>query len=103
MHLSLVDECRSRAEQALAALGKNRGDPRREMKAHAALAASLMYIRGAAVPEVGAAWAKSFELAENLADTEFQLQSLYGLWAFHINSGRQRWLCSSPNDSAHRP
>jgi hypothetical protein len=41
------------------------------MKAHAALAASLMYIRGAALPEVGAAWAKAFELAENLADTEF--------------------------------
>jgi predicted ATPase/DNA-binding winged helix-turn-helix (wHTH) protein len=90
MHLSLVDRCRSRAEQALAALGENRGDPRGEMKAHAALAASLMYIRGAAVPEVGAAWARTFELAENLADTEFQLQSLYGLWAFHINSGRQR-------------
>jgi tetratricopeptide (TPR) repeat protein len=49
-----------------------------------------MYIGGAAVPEVGAAWARTFELAENLADTEFQLQSLYGLWAFHINSGRQR-------------
>jgi len=90
MHLSLVDECRSRAEQALAALEENRGDPRGEMKAHAALAASLMFIRGAAAPEVGAAWAKAVELAENLADKEFQLQSLYGLWAFHINSGRHR-------------
>ena len=90
MHLSLVEECRSRAEQALAALGENRGDPRGEMKTRAALAASLMFIRGAGVPEVGAALAKAFEPAENLADTEFQLQSLYGLWAFHINSGRQR-------------
>jgi predicted ATPase len=90
MHLSLLDECRRRAEQALAALGENRGDPRGEMKAHTALAVSLMFIRGAAVPEVGAAWGKTFELAENLADREFQLQSLYGLWAFHINSGRQR-------------
>ena len=90
MHLSLVDECRSRAEQALAALEENRGDPRGEMKAHAALAASLMFIRGAAAPEVGAAWAKAVELAENLADKEFQLQSLYGLWSFHINSGRHR-------------
>jgi predicted ATPase len=60
------------------------------MKLYAAFAASLMYIRGAGVPEVGAAWAKAFELAENLADTEFQLRSLRGLWAFHINSGRQR-------------
>ena len=107
MHLSLVDECRSRAEQALAAIGENRGDPRGEMKAHAALAASLMYIRGAALPEVGAAWAKAFELAENLADTEFRLQSLYGLWAFHINSGRQRValqlaqrLCTPPVSSS---
>jgi predicted ATPase/DNA-binding winged helix-turn-helix (wHTH) protein len=106
-HLSLVDECRSRAEQALAALGEDRGDPRVEMKAHAALAASLMFIRGAGVPVVGAAWAKAFELAENLADTEFQLQSLYGLWAFHINSGRQRValhlaqrFCTSPVSSS---
>lgn len=102
MHLSLVEECRSRAEQALAALGENRGDPRGEMKTRAALAASLMFIRGAGVPEVGAAWAKAFEPAENLADTEFQLQSLYGLWAFHINSGRQRVALQLAQRSAHR-
>ena len=90
MHLSLVDECRSRAKQALEALGENREDRRGEMRAHTALAASLMFITGAGVPEVGAAWAKAFELAEELADTEFQLLSLCGLWAFHVNSGRQR-------------
>jgi predicted ATPase len=48
MHLSLHDECRDRLEKALAALrpGANR-DARREMKLHAALAASLRYTRGA--------------------------------------------------------
>jgi predicted ATPase/DNA-binding winged helix-turn-helix (wHTH) protein len=91
MHLSLIEECRGRVEQALSIpVPAASLDARREMKLYAAFAASLMYIRGAGVPEVGAAWAKAFELAENLADTEFQLRSLRGLWAFHINSGRQR-------------
>ena len=41
MHLSLLDECRSRVEQALAALDAGKGgDPRREMKLYAALASS---------------------------------------------------------------
>ena len=91
MHLSLIEECRARVEQALSISAPAASlDARREMKLYAAFAASLMYIRGAGVPEVGAAWAKAFELAENLADTEFQLRSLRGLWAFHINGGRQR-------------
>jgi hypothetical protein len=46
--------------------------------------------RGAAVPETGAAWAKALEMAEGLGDAEFQLRSPWGLWTFHLNSGRQR-------------
>ena len=89
MRLSLLGECRSRAEQALATIGagENR-DTRREMKVQAALGTSLYYIRGPAVAEVGAAWAKVLELAETLGDAEFRLQSLWGLWSFHLNNGQ---------------
>jgi predicted ATPase/DNA-binding winged helix-turn-helix (wHTH) protein len=87
-HLSLFDECRGRAEQALAVLtGKARPDTRREMKLHDALAVSLRYIRGA-VPETGAALTRALELAENLDDVDYQLRSLAELWSFHFGSGQ---------------
>lgn len=91
MHLSLLDEARGRIEQALAALdtGANR-DARSEMKLYAALAASLIYTRGAAGPESSAVWAKALELAERLGDAEYRLRSLWALWVFHTNSGRHR-------------
>ena len=90
MRLSLLGECRSRAEQALATInaGESR-DARQEMKVQAALGTSLYCIRGPAVAEAGAAWAKALELAERLGDAEFRLQSLWGQWSFHLNSGRQ--------------
>ena len=88
MHLSLLDECRGRVEQALAALGRGASrDALREMKLHAALAASLIYTRGAAAPEIGAVWTRTLEIAESLSDTEYQLRALWGLWSFHISVG----------------
>ena len=72
MHLSLLEECRRRVEQALAALPTVTGpDPRQEMKLLAALGASRLYTRGG-VPEVAAAWTKALELAKSLDDTEYQ-------------------------------
>jgi predicted ATPase len=90
MHLSLLEECRGRAEQALAALGvgANRTAPL-EMKLQAAFAASLMYTRGA-VPEIAVAWTKALEIAESLDNAEYQLRSLWGLWSLHISGGRFR-------------
>jgi predicted ATPase/DNA-binding winged helix-turn-helix (wHTH) protein len=88
MHLSLLDECRGRAEQALAVLsGEASPDKRREMKLHAGLAVSLRYTRGA-VPETGAALTRAFELAEALDDADYQLRSLWELWSFYITSGQ---------------
>jgi predicted ATPase len=91
IHLSLLDECRGRVEQALTSLaaGMNR-DARREMKLHAALGASVAYNRGTTAPETGAAWNKALELAESLDDTEYQLRSLWGLCVFHTVSGQYR-------------
>ena len=90
MHLSLMEECRGRVEQALAAIAAGAGrDERREMQLHAALAASLMYTRGA-VSEIGAAGTKALEIAESLGDAEYQLRSLFGLWSFCIIGGQHR-------------
>jgi predicted ATPase/DNA-binding winged helix-turn-helix (wHTH) protein len=89
MHLSLMEECRGRVERALAAIAAGAGrDTRHEMQLHAALAASLMYSRGA-VSEIGAAGTKALEIAESLGNAEYQLRSLWGLWSFRISCGQQ--------------
>jgi predicted ATPase/DNA-binding winged helix-turn-helix (wHTH) protein len=90
MHLSLMDECRTRVERALATIkGEEELDVRREMKLHAALGASLLYTIGE-VPDTGAAWTSALEIAESLDDAEYRLRSLWGLWYFHSSSGRRR-------------
>jgi predicted ATPase/DNA-binding winged helix-turn-helix (wHTH) protein len=91
MHLSLLDECRNRVERALAALspGANQ-DARAEMKLHAGLGTSLIYTRGSMGYEVGAAWTRTFDIAESLNDTEYQLRALWGLWSLEIGSGQFR-------------
>jgi tetratricopeptide (TPR) repeat protein len=87
MQLSLIHECRDRAEQGLAALaaGADR-DARREMNLYAALGASLRYTKGP-VPEVEAACRKALDLAQQLDDAEHQLRSLSGLWTFYSGRG----------------
>jgi predicted ATPase len=91
MRLSLVEECRGRAERALAALGAGASrDARHEMKLDAAVAASLLYSRGAGDPETGVACTTALEIAESLDDAEYRLRALWGLWAYHTASGRLR-------------
>jgi predicted ATPase len=91
MHLSLMEECRSRVERALATLevGASR-DAHCEMKLRAALGASLILTKGATALDIGAAWTRALEIAEGLDDPEYQSRSLWGLWTFHVASGRQR-------------
>jgi predicted ATPase/DNA-binding winged helix-turn-helix (wHTH) protein len=89
MHLSLMEECSGRVERALAAIAAGAGrDQRREMQLHTALAASLMYTRGA-VPEIGGLGTKALEIAESLGNAEYQLRALWGLWSFRISWGQQ--------------
>jgi predicted ATPase/DNA-binding winged helix-turn-helix (wHTH) protein len=91
MRLSLMEECRGRAERALAALGAGASrDVRHEMKLHAAVAASLIYSRGPASAETSMAYTRALEIAESLDDAEYRLRSLWGLWSHHTASGRLR-------------
>ena len=88
MHLSLMEECRSRVERALTAADAGTGrDAQQEMRLHAALAQSLMYSRGA-VSEIGTIGTKALEIAESLGDVEYQLRLIWGLWSFRISTGQ---------------
>jgi tetratricopeptide (TPR) repeat protein len=65
------------------------------MKLHAALGGLLMYAYDLkdAVPGAGAAWTRTFEIADSLDDAEYRLTSLWGLWFFHFaNSGHRMAL-----------
>jgi predicted ATPase/DNA-binding winged helix-turn-helix (wHTH) protein len=90
MHLSLLDECRSRVEQALATLSTGEFvDLRREMRLLTALSATIIWTRSVA-PGLGKALARTLEIAESLGDTEYQLRSLRSLWFFHTYSDQHR-------------
>jgi predicted ATPase/DNA-binding winged helix-turn-helix (wHTH) protein len=84
--LSLLEECRSRAKQALDALAIERNqDPYAEMKLYAALGAFTTE-----VTEMGAAFTNALAIAESLGDLEYQLRALGGLYFFHAASSRYR-------------
>jgi len=75
-----MDECRARVKRALSSPGSGSNpDARRDMKLYTAFGASLLYTRGP-VPETGAAWTRALEIAERLADAEYRLRALWGLW-----------------------
>jgi predicted ATPase/DNA-binding winged helix-turn-helix (wHTH) protein len=86
-HLSLVEECLARVEEALERIpsAKDLSD-HRIMQLHATHGWSLMYTTGPA-RETGEAWNDALKLAERLGNTDYQLRGLWGLWAGNINNG----------------
>jgi predicted ATPase len=86
-HLSLIDECRARVEQALERLPAGQLSEEHVMQLHAAHGWSLMYTTGPA-RETGAAWSNALQLAERLGSTDYRLRALWGLWAGSINNGQ---------------
>ena len=86
LQLSMMEECRSRVEQALASVREAPIDARGEMKLQAALGASLLFTKGA-VPAAGQACTAALRLAESLGDTEYQLNALWETWIHRTNTG----------------
>lgn len=85
--LSLVNECRSRTEQALAVFGTDEGrDPRRTMKLYAALASSSYWDSARTFAPVSSLWTRALAIAERLEDADYQGHSLWGLYSFHIGT-----------------
>ncbi|HTF00207.1 MAG TPA: winged helix-turn-helix domain-containing protein, partial [Bradyrhizobium sp.] len=90
VQLSLLGECRERAQLALASLGNGAGATARlRMQLSAALGWSLMYGVGRA-REAGPAWATTLELADQLDDREYRLRALWGLCIDQFNNGEIR-------------
>lgn len=86
VQLSLHDECRRRISEALERFA---GDlrPSEELALQAALGTALSWAVGP-VAETGEAWEKALLLAEQQGACEIELQARYGLWLFHLRSGR---------------
>jgi predicted ATPase/DNA-binding winged helix-turn-helix (wHTH) protein len=93
--LSLFDECRGRAEQALAVCDRGEGgDPRREMKLCDALATSYLWgsagVHAQVVShELSALWTKTLKISESLGDADYELRALWGLFACHNGGSGQ--------------
>jgi predicted ATPase/DNA-binding winged helix-turn-helix (wHTH) protein len=87
IQLSLLEECRGRAGQALACLDAEAGrGTRQEMLLQAALAVSFLHTHGP-VRQTAATWMKVLKLSEELKDAEYQLRALYGLWVSSVDKG----------------
>jgi predicted ATPase len=86
MRLSLLEECRGRAQRALATFGTEEiQNPREQMRLHAALGATT-----SDPSEMGAAFAKTLEIARSLGDVEYQLRALRGLYFCHAGNSQYR-------------
>jgi predicted ATPase/DNA-binding winged helix-turn-helix (wHTH) protein len=90
VQLSLLGECRERAQLALASLDGSSADTARlRMQLSAALGWSLMYGVGRA-REAGPAWATTLKLADQLDDRDYRLRALWGLCIDQFNNGEFR-------------
>src|SRR5262245_34870111 len=93
-HLSLVTECRGRAEQAIASLGPQvPSDPRRDMQLYLALGYAHLHTLGGG-PEMSAAFTKALELAEITNDRRCRLGAIYGLYVHRLTAGDYRGALS---------
>ncbi len=87
MHLSMMQECRTRAEQALSR--KASAETQYTMRLNAALGLALMYTKGAA-QDTHAALTAALAAAEELHDVDYQLRALWGLCVDRLNNGVYR-------------
>src|ERR1700730_8762255 len=88
VHLSLMEECRGRVEQALSGPAASR-NAHRNMQLYAALGAALFMTKGSC-PEMVAAFARTLEISESLDDADYRLRALWGLFIDCFTSGRYR-------------
>ncbi|HEX9348395.1 MAG TPA: winged helix-turn-helix domain-containing protein, partial [Gemmatimonadales bacterium] len=90
-HLSLLSECRTRVEQAIANLGAQvPSDPGRDMRLYLALGHALLHTRASGGPEMNTALMKAFELADLMDDTRYRLGAIHGLYLHCLNTGEYR-------------
>jgi predicted ATPase/DNA-binding winged helix-turn-helix (wHTH) protein len=83
IHLSLLEECRRRAHQALGTASAM--EPREAMRLHAALGSST-----SEASEMVTAFTRALDIARRLGDDEYQLRALRGLHFHHLGIGQFR-------------
>lgn len=90
MHLSLMNECRSRVSQSLTLLtSETRRDLHLELQFQHALGAVLLNIE-ASGPELETALNEALRLAEQLDDVDYMMRVLWCLWCDAHNRGAFR-------------
>jgi predicted ATPase/DNA-binding winged helix-turn-helix (wHTH) protein len=88
--LSLMEECRSRAQRALDSLGPQaRSGTRQAMKLLTALGAALRYDKTSGT-EIETAWTNVLAIAEHLDDADYQLRAISGLRTIRLTDGNLR-------------
>jgi predicted ATPase len=88
-HQSLLLECGGRAERALASLAEHPGwDKRREMQLRTAHLGGAHGDEGSDLQTRSRPGPPSSTSPNGLADSEYQLAALWGLWLFHITRAR---------------
>jgi predicted ATPase/DNA-binding winged helix-turn-helix (wHTH) protein len=90
MHLSLMNECRSRvAESLLVLTSRAQRDLRLELRFQHALGAVLLNIE-ASGPELETSLKEALRISEKLNDTDYKLRVLWCLWCHAHNRGAFR-------------
>lgn len=90
LHLSSLEECRSRVKYALSRINVDEPElDRPRMKLFTALAAAAMYTCGMG-SEVDAAWTSALAIAEKLDDMEYQLRALFAGLCALVYEGKHR-------------
>ena len=88
VQLSLMSECRTWVERALASLDNAEDETvQARMQLSAALGWSLMFAVGRAAA-TRTAWQTTLELAERLDNAGYRLRALWGLWVDRLNNGQ---------------
>jgi predicted ATPase/DNA-binding winged helix-turn-helix (wHTH) protein len=87
LEMSLLAECHVWMGKAIAVLPTVAADARREMLLQAAFGISRIFTMGM-TDDVHHALARAAELADGLADTDYQLRILRGLWLYHFRVGK---------------
>lgn len=87
--LSLVEECRIAVERALDDRWRGHRSPRDELLLNLTLGATLLHTRGPVI-EVKSSLTKALGIAEQLDDTDMQLECLRGLSEYELWTGDSR-------------
>src|SRR5882757_9380412 len=82
LELSLLIECRAWAERAIARLGDQHQNSRREMEIYASLSLALMHSEGSS-EQVRKAFSRALDVAAIQGDTAYELQLLSGLSRYY--------------------